>query len=169
MVQKEVQILSSEEIEQKTKRIAYQIVEDNYSEPEVCLIGIKPNGLKYAQKLKQEIEAIKAMQVSLNEISLDKSNPLQEEIKLSADTALLNGKTLILVDDVANTGKTLFYAMKPLMNFSPRKVQTVVLVDRQHKLFPVTPDFVGLSLSTTLKEHIRVQFGKAGESTAYLS
>lgn len=72
-----------------------------------------------------------------------------------------------MVDDVANTGKTMYYALKPVMEFSPRKVQVAVLVDRQHKLFPVSSDFVGLSLNTTMQEHIRVELVK-GKAEAYL-
>ena len=163
------QILSSADIIQKTKRIAYQIVEENYDAEELIMIGIKPNGFEYAGQLKKEIEAIENMTVTLVELSLNKSNPLQEDIRLNIGKKSLDEKTIIVVDDVANTGKTLYYALKPVMKFSPKKVQAVVLVDRQHKLFPVTPDFVGLSLSTTLREHIHVEFDEKGNGAAYLS
>lgn len=166
---KKVQILNSEEIQQKTRRIAYQIVEDNYDESELILIGIKPNGFEYAEQLKKEIEAIDDIKVVLLELSLNKSKPLDEEIKLELGKKSLDKKTVIVVDDVANTGKTLYYALKPVMEFFPKKVQAAVLVDRQHKLFPVSPDFVGLSLSTTLQEHIHVKFDGKGKGSAYLS
>jgi len=166
---KKVQILNSEEIQQKTRRIAYQIVEDNYDESELILIGIKPNGFEYAEQLKKEIEAIDDIKVVLLELSLNKSTPLTEEIKLELGKKSLDKKTIIVVDDVANTGKTLYYALKPIMEFFPKKVQAAVLVDRQHKLFPVSPDFVGLSLSTTLQEHIHVKFDGKGKGSAYLS
>ena len=166
---KKVQILNSEDIQQKTRRIAYQIVEDNYDESELTLIGIKPNGYAYAQLLRKEIEAIDKIKVTLLEVSLDKAKPLENEITLAMGKHTLNNKTVIVIDDVANTGKTLYYALKPVMEFSPKKVQAVVLVDRQHKLFPVTADFVGLSLSTTLKEKIIVEFDKAGKGAAYLT
>ena len=165
---KKVQILNSEDIQQKTRRIAYQIVEDNYDESELTMIGIKPNGYGYAELLKKEIEAIDDIKVILIELSLDKSKPLEKEIKLELGKHTLNNKAVIVVDDVANTGKTLYYALKPVMEFSPKKVQAAVLVDRQHKLFPITPDFVGLSLSTTLKEHILVEFTDKKTSAAYL-
>lgn len=165
---KHSQILTSEEIKQKTTRIAYQIVEDNYEEKELVMLGIQPNGLNYAEKLKIEIENIGGISVSLFEIKMNKATPLEEEIKTSLGKKSLNEKTVIVVDDVANTGKTLYYALKPVMEFSPKKVQAAVLVDRQHKLFPVTPDFVGLSLSTTLKEHIVVEFDEKGNGSAYL-
>lgn len=168
MSTKKIQILSSEEIKQKTTRIAYQIVEENYDEKELLLIGIKPNGYGYAEQLKKEIEKVDGIKVSLIELSLDKDNPLEHEIELHLGKKTLDGKVVVIVDDVANTGKTLYYALKPVMEFLPKKVQAAVLVDRQHKLFPVTADFVGLSLSTTLKEHISVEFDAQGNGKAYL-
>ncbi len=166
---KKTQILNAEEIKQKTRRIAYQIVEDNYDEKELIVIGIKPNGYRYAAQLKKEIEQIDGMQVKLVALQLNKHQPLEKEIELELGKLSLDNKTVLLVDDVANTGKTMYYALKPIMEFSPRKVQAAVLVDRQHKLFPVTPDFVGLSLSTTLQEHILVEFDEKGNGAAYLT
>ena len=165
---KKNRILSQEQIQQKNRRIAYQIVEDNYDEKELIMIGVKPNGYEYAQQLKKEIELIDNIKVTLLELTLNKVKPLESEIKLELGKLSLNNKTVLLVDDVANTGKTLYYALKPIMEFSPRKVQAAVLLDRQHKLFPVTPDFVGLSLSTTLQEHITVEFDNKGNASAYL-
>jgi len=166
---KRVLILDDEAIRQKTTRIAYQIVEDNYDENELIVIGIKPNGYEYAQKLKKEIDDIDGAKVTLVGLEMDKSLPLEKEIKFELGKKTLDNKTVIIVDDVANTGKTLYYALKPVMEFSPKKVQAVVLVDRQHKLFPVSPDFVGLSLSTTLQEHIIVEFDAKGAGAAYLT
>jgi pyrimidine operon attenuation protein/uracil phosphoribosyltransferase len=166
---KKIKILTGEEILQKTRRIAYQIVEDNYDESELILIGIKPNGFEYAGQLKKEIEAIDGIKVVLLELTLNKAKPLQDAIALDLGKKTLNDKTIIVVDDVANTGKTLYYALKPIMEFSPKKVQAAVLVDRQHKLFPVSPDFVGLSLSTTMQEHILVEFDAKGKGTAFLT
>lgn len=166
---KKVEILNNDAIVQKTRRIAYQIIEDNYDESELVLIGIKPNGLQYAVQLKKEIEAIDGMKVTLLELTIDKTNPLSTEIVLDLGKKTLNNKAVVIVDDVANTGKTLYYALKPVMEYLPKKVQAVVLVDRQHKLFPVSPDFVGLSLSTTMKEHISVAFDSKGKGVAYLT
>ncbi len=166
---KKIKILGSEEIQQKTRRIAYQIVENNYDESELTIIGIKPNGYEYAEQLKKEIEAIDGIKVVLLELSLNKAKPLEGGIELDLGKKTLDNKTVIVVDDVANTGKTLYYALKPIMDFSPKKVQAAVLVDRQHKLFPVSPDFVGLSLSTTMQEHILVEFDNKGRGTAYLT
>jgi pyrimidine operon attenuation protein/uracil phosphoribosyltransferase len=165
---KKILILDSEDIRQKTIRLAYQVVEDNYDAGELVMIGIKPNGYIYAQKLQKEIEAIDSLKVTLIELAFDKDKPLDAAISLDLGKKSLDKKTILIVDDVANTGKALYYALKPLMEFTPKKVQAAVLVDRQHKLFPVSPDFVGLSLSTTLQEHILVEFDKKGNGMAYL-
>lgn len=165
---KKTLILTYEEIHQKTIRIAHQLLEENYDEKELVLIGIQPNGYRFAMQLKKEIETIDNLKTTLLELTMNKQKPLDNKIELKANAELLNGKTVILVDDVANTGKTMYYALKPIMDYSPRKVQAAVLVDRQHKLFPVTPDFVGLSLSTTLQEHIEVEYDNKGKASAYL-
>lgn len=166
---KKVQILNSDEVKQKTIRIAHQIVEENYDEKELLMIGIRPNGYGYAEQLKKEVEKVDGMKVTLIELNLNKQKPLESEITLDLGKKTLDGKVVVIVDDVANTGKTLYYALKPVMEFLPKKVQAAVLVDRQHKLFPVTADFVGLSLSTTLQEHIEVEFDAKGNGQAYLT
>ncbi len=162
-------ILNKEAIQQKTRRIAYQIVENNYDEKEMVIIGILPNGFEYAEMLKKEIKSISDIKVTLHALTINKKKPLGNPITIDLDKISLDNKTILLVDDVANTGKTMYYALKPIMEFSPKKVQIAVLVDRQHKLFPVSSDFVGLSLSTTMQEHISVVFDKVnGESAVYL-
>lgn len=166
---KKTLILNTEEIKQKTRRIAYQVLEDNYEEKELVMIGIRPNGFEYAEQLKKEIEAIDGIKITLLELKLNKQKPLSEEINVELGKLSLDKKAVLIVDDVANTGKTLYYALKPIMEYSPRKVQAAVLVDRQHKLFPVTADFVGLSLNTTLQEHILVEFDGKGNGKAYLT
>ena len=113
--------MSNEDVKQKTIRIAYQIVENNYDAKELVLVGIKPNGYIYAQQLKKEIEAIEDIKVTLIGLTLNKQKPLDSEIKLEGNVSL-NDKSVIVVDDVANTGKTLYYALKPIMEFAPRKV-----------------------------------------------
>ncbi|MBS1595233.1 MAG: phosphoribosyltransferase [Bacteroidetes bacterium] len=160
-------ILDQAAISQKTRRIAYQIVEDNYDEKEIIMIGIDGTGYEYAQLLKKEIESISEISIKLLGLKLDKQKPLSHPIEILGPALSLDKKVILMVDDVANTGKTMYYALKPVMEFSPRKVQVAVLVDRQHKLFPVSSDFVGLSLNTTMQEHIRVELVK-GKAEAYL-
>ena len=165
---KKTLILDQADIAQKTRRMAYQIVEDNYDEKEIIIIGIQTGGYEYAKLLKKEIEAISEISTKFLSLSMDKSDPLSHPITISGDQLSLDKKVVLLVDDVANTGKTMYYALKPIMDYSPKKVQVAVLVDRQHKLFPISTDFVGLSLSTTMQELIKVELDKAGKGEAYL-
>ena len=165
---KKTLILDQADITQKTRRMAYQIVEDNYDEKEIIMIGILTGGYEYAKLLKKEIEAISEISIKFLSLTMDKSNPLSHPITIDREKLSLDKKVILLVDDVANTGKTMYYALKPIMDFSPKKVQVAVLVDRQHKLFPICCDFVGLSLSTTMQEQITVETDKAGKAQAYL-
>jgi pyrimidine operon attenuation protein/uracil phosphoribosyltransferase len=159
-----VLILTKEAIEQKIKRLSYEILEDNYEEKEIVFVGIKENGLVFAEKIINYINSISKISTKLYSITLDKANPLSQEIKINADSSKLNNKTIIMVDDVANSGKTLCYALKPILECSPKIIQIAVLVDRKHKQFPVSADYIGLSLSTTMKEHITVNFAESNEA-----
>jgi pyrimidine operon attenuation protein / uracil phosphoribosyltransferase len=165
---KKTRILDSIAIWQKTRRIAYQVVESNYNEEQLILIGIKLNGYYFAQMLQTEIARITQMPTSLHALDINKLLPLDRAISITPPLGNLAGKTIVMIDDVANTGRTLYYALRPIMDCLPKKVQLAVLVDRQHKLFPISPDYVGLSLSTTMQEHITVDIVAAGEAEAYL-
>jgi pyrimidine operon attenuation protein/uracil phosphoribosyltransferase len=164
---KKTLILDHADIAQKTRRMAYQIVEDNYDEKEIIIIGIRTGGYEYAKLLKKEIEGISEISTKFLSLTMDKNDPLSHPITIDGDKISLDKKVILLVYDVANTGKTTYYALKPIMEYSPRKVQVAVLVDRQHKLFPICCDFVGLSLSTTMQELIKVEL-QAGKGEAYL-
>lgn len=163
-----MKILNNKEINQKIRRLAYQILEQNTEVRKLIFLGINNNGLTFAKLLKKEYEAISSKEISLGSINLNPADPLDSEITLDTDVKNLNGKHIIIVDDVANTGRTLFYAMKPLMEFVPRKVEVAVLVDRKHKSFPIMVDYVGLSLATTLKENIAVEIKKESSKAAFL-
>ena len=147
-------ILSKEVAEKKLLRMAYEIVERNPDETAIILAGIRENGVVIAARIGDMLSKIFQGSISILEISMDKKNPGEIVIEPVTD---LNDKTVILVDDVANTGRTLLYALKPLLQFRPKKIQTLVLVERTHKTFPVSSDYVGLSISTTLQEHITVE------------
>ena len=147
-------ILTKEVAEKKLQRMAYEIVERNLGEDNIILAGIKENGLVIAKKMKELLQSIYFGQLNLIEISLNKKN--LSDIHLSPEINL-DEKVVIVADDVVNAGKTLLYALKPILQFSPKKIQTLVLVERTHKAFPVTSDYVGLSIATTLEEHIIVE------------
>lgn len=160
-------ILTQQVAEKKLRRMAYEILEHNAGESQVILAGIEQNGsviARYIRHLLQEITDGK-LAVRLISISLDKRKP--REVTLS-ESLPFDDQVIIVVDDVASSGKTLLYAMKPFLAAHPRKIESLVLVGRTHKAFPVHPDYIGLSLSTTLQEHIYVEVEGEHVTGAYL-
>ena len=153
------QILTAEVANKKLRRMALQVVEQNYNETSIVLIGIKTNGIVIAQKISEFLKESFKGEVSVLELSMDKKNPLTISFDKKID---INGKTILLIDDVANSGRTMLYALKPLLEQLPKKIQTLALVERTHKTFPVDVNYVGFSISTTEDEHIIVEV-KEGE------
>ncbi len=162
-------IIDEKGIRFKLKRLAYQIMEDNYAEKEIELIGIENTGESLAKLLKKEIKSIQTMKVNIHKLSIDKKNPMSKPITISTDAKNLENKSIIIVDDVANTGRTGFYAFKPLMEINAKIVKMAVLVDRRHKKYPVYSDYVGNVLTTTLQEYISVKFKDEIPVGVYLS
>jgi len=153
-------ILNDQEIAHKTKRIAYQIYETFCDEEEVILAGISKNGFVFATKIAVELAAISPLKVVLCEVFINKQDP-KAAITTSLPTESFEDKGLVLIDDVLHSGTTLIYGVKYFLEFNLRKFKTAVLVDRNHKKYPVKADFKGLSLSTSLNEHIDVVFEAA--------
>ncbi len=160
-------ILNKEEIQHKTVRIAYQIFETFVDEEEVVLAGISSNGFIFANKIAEELQKISPIKITLCEVFINKSNP-QDEIKTSISKETYSNKGLVLIDDVLNSGTTLIYGVKHFLNVPLNKFKTAVLVDRNHKKYPVKADFKGISLSTSLQEHIQVVF-EPNNMFAYLN
>jgi pyrimidine operon attenuation protein/uracil phosphoribosyltransferase len=169
MAESQLLILDKAQIQQKINRIAYQILEDNLDEQEIVLAGIWDRGYKLASRLKLVLSKISDLKITMLRIDLDRLNS-----KLVANTDLdesqWKNKVIILVDDVLNSGKTLAYGLGVFLNTPHKKIRTVVLVDRSHKIFPIATDFVGLQLATILKEHVDVVMDVEGEEDrVYLS
>jgi len=162
-----MKILNNDQIDQKITRLAFEIYEENFLVKELYFLGINNNGYTFAEILQKKYDEVSNKTSKLGRLSLNPAQPLESEVNLDLSQSL-SRKNLVVVDDVANTGRTLFYAMKPLLNFVPKKIETVVLVDRKHKTFPVKSDYVGLSLATTLKENIRVDISKNTQKAAFL-
>ncbi len=154
-----MQILDDQQIRQKIKRIAIEILEHNFEEQEIILAGLNNNGLGFAQLLLAELLPLapEGMDITLTRIRLNPANPVEYAPYIEMPAEALRNKSIILVDDVANTGRTIFYAVQPLLAVVPKKVEVAVLVDRKHKSFPIKADYVGLSLATTLLENIDVK------------
>lgn len=150
-------ILTNEQIENKTKRIAYQIYEVNFNEKEIIIAGITGNGFLFAKKIEKVLSKISDLNVVLCEVYIDKKNPLKE-VTTSINSSDYKNKSLVLVDDVLNSGTTLIYGIKHFLEVPLKRFKTAVLINRNHKKYPVKADFKGISLSTSLKEHISVVF-----------
>jgi pyrimidine operon attenuation protein/uracil phosphoribosyltransferase len=169
MPQSQVLVLDKNQIQQKINRIAYQILEDNFDEKEIILAGIWDRGYKLALRLQTKLQEIATFNVKMLRVDIER-----QATKLIAKTDLSEtewkNKVVILVDDVLNTGKTLAYGLGVFLNTPHKKIRTVVLVDRSHKIFPISTDFVGLELATILKEHVDVIMDVEGEEDrVYLS
>jgi len=169
MPEKKISILDHQQIQQKLDRIAYQILEDNFDEQEVIIAGILPHGNFLASRLKDILDSIAPFKSNLMTVELDrKSSCLNAKTDIALDTC--TNKVVILVDDVLNSGKTLAYGFGAFMNVPLKKLRTVVLVDRNHKKFPIKTDYSGIALSTVLKEHVTVALSKdGGDDEVYLT
>ena len=164
-------ILNDKQIGQKLVRLSYEIIEQNTDVKTLYLAGINNNGYRFANLLKSTIGQIKLcpFETRLIRVTLNPAKPVADPIQLDIDQEELKNKTVILVDDVANTGRTLFYAFRPFLNLLIKKMQVAVLVDRKHKSFPVQVDYLGLSLATTVKDNIDVNLKEEGQFNAQLN
>ncbi|MFN2458626.1 MAG: phosphoribosyltransferase family protein [Chitinophagaceae bacterium] len=147
-------ILTADGVQRKIRRMSFQIAENNSDEASLIIAGIAGNGVVLAVHLAEQLKQITSATIEVVTISLNKRKPLDAQVDSNLD---FNNKVIIVTDDVANTGKTLLFALKPFLDYQPRKIQSLVLVERSHKLFPVQPDYVGLTIGTTLQEHITVE------------
>nr|HMU05398.1 phosphoribosyltransferase family protein [Saprospiraceae bacterium] len=143
-----MQVLNDYQIKQKIQRLSYEILENNLDEEEIILVGINNNGYGFAKLLFESLTFISDKKVVLSKIKLNPAQPLDFPIESDLNETELVNKSIIVIDDVANTGRTIFYAFKVFMNILVKKIEVAVLVDRKHKMFPIKVDYVGLSLAT---------------------
>jgi pyrimidine operon attenuation protein/uracil phosphoribosyltransferase len=159
-------ILTKEQIALKIRRMAFEIWEKHTEEKELFMVGIAGSGRILAEQLAEQLTAISKIKVHLSIFEVNKANPLVDMPELPWK---LDGKSIVLVDDVANSGKVLLYTLKPVLNHFPKKITMAVLVDRKHKSYPIKPDIVGQSISTTLQENILVKSEGGELSGVYLN
>ena len=160
-------ILNNDDVEKKIARIAFQIIEEYYEDKELLIVGISKNGFLLAEKIAKLVQRdLPKSTINLMELTINKRNPLKENVTISPNLSFGN-KKVILVDDVLNSGKTLMHAASYIVSKDIKKMNTVVLVDRRHRNFPIKADWVGLTLSTTIQEHINVEILK-NEISVYL-
>lgn len=160
-------ILNEKQTQQKIKRIAYQIYEANSNETEVILAGINGNGFLLTQQIGAILNEISNLKVTICNVFIDKKKPLAPITTSISEKAYTN-KPLVLIDDVLNSGTTLIYGVKHFLEVPLKRFKTAVLVNRNHKKYPIKADFKGLSLSTSIQEHVQVEFSKKNEAIAYL-
>ncbi|MCF8342917.1 MAG: phosphoribosyltransferase [Chitinophagaceae bacterium] len=158
-------ILSKDVAERKLKRMTLEILEQNSNENNIVLVGIRENGLIIASIIANLLKELSTKKIELIGLTIDKTNPIDVQLDQYEE---FSNKVVIVVDDVINSGKTMLYALKPLLSFSPKKIQILVMVARSYKQFPIHPDYVGISLSTTLQEHIFVEVENQSILGAYL-
>ena len=147
-------VLDMDSINRKIRRMAFEIAERNIDEDELIIAGIQGNGELVAGHLTKELLKIRTFQITPVTIRLNKKDPRNVFVDPPSD---IENKVIIIVDDVANTGKTMLFALKPFLEWNTKKIQTLALVERSHKLFPIQTDYTGLSITTTLQEHISVE------------
>lgn len=165
MVADKTLILDTRQVKQKITRMAYEIYEHNFKEKGIILAGIEGQGYILAKLLAKQVEAISPLEIKLVRVSLDKLAPQQSDVQLDCDLKDLKKKCIVLVDDVLNTGRTFAYGMKPFLTIEVKKIETAVLVNRSHTLFPIYPQYTGYELATTLKDHVEVNLS---EGTVFL-
>lgn len=165
-----MKILDDRQIHQKIKRLAIEILERHFGEPKIILAGLNNNGVEFAQLLLKELLPLAPgdMKIILTRIRLNPANPLEYPPNIEMPPERLRNRPIIIVDDVANTGRTIFYAIQPLLAILPKQVEVAVLVDRKHKSFPIKADYVGLSLYTTMRDDIDVKIHAGSEMAVYL-
>ncbi len=161
-------ILNHQEIQHKIKRIAYQIYESNVDEEKIIIAGIDGGGLKFAKKIQKVLQDITSAEILLCKVNMDKSNPLKSGVTTSMQEEDYRNESVVLVDDVLNSGTVLIYGVQHFLQTPLKRLKTAVLVNRNHKKYPVKADFKGISLSTSLQEHVEVVF-KARQDAVYLN
>lgn len=150
------QILTRVQVEQKIRRIAFEIYENNFEQTEVILAGVSGEGHVLAERLADVLRQIAPLEVKVMKIMLDKTTRQQPAIHLDAADTVFTDKAVIVVDDVLNSGRTLAFALQPFLNVPLISLKVAVIVDRDHKRYPVAADYIGYKLSTTLTEHVQV-------------
>ena len=154
-------VLSHDQIEAKINRIAWQIAEQHLHEKDIILAGIDRRGYVLAKALADSLESIGEHSAMVARLSINKDAPWKEEVKADLPPSFFKGKSVVVVDDVLNTGATLIYGVKYFLDFQVKRITTAVLVDRNHKQFPIKADYKGISLSTTLLERVEAEVEKA--------
>jgi len=169
-------LLDDESISRTLSRIAHEIIERNHDLDAVALVGIHTRGVPLAQRLRRLVEDRSGQQLALGQLDITfhrddvhvraglpprRPQPLVRDTKLEFG---LEGRTVILVDDVLYTGRTIRAAIDALFEYGrPDRVQLAVLADRGHRELPIRPDYVGKNLPTAHGERVQVELVEVDE------
>lgn len=164
MTAENLQILDGPQVLRKVSRIAHEIHENNYLEKNIIIVGIRNTGFTLAKMITEELKKISSAKIHLFDVKINKRNPANSEVIIDCSPKLLKNASVILVDDVLNTGRTFMYCLKPLLNAEVKKIETAVLINRSHALFPIFTKYCGYELATTLEDHVEVVL--TGDETA---
>lgn len=154
---------------QKIRRIAYEVYEQNFEEQEIVVAGIQGQGYEMGKLLAKEIKQISKIEVTTVLINFDKNLPYEQSAEFDCDERFLEKKTIVVVDDVLHTGRTLAYSLAPFLSIPIKRLQVAIMVDRGYRRFPIQADFVGYRLSTTLNDQIEVKLTGEGEKGIFLN
>ncbi|MBW3546211.1 MAG: phosphoribosyltransferase [Bacteroidetes bacterium] len=155
-------ILTEAQVKQILRRIAFEIYENNFNEKHIILVGVYDKGYLIAEMIKNQLDQVveEGMKTTLVRLDINKENPVSSDVTLDIPHEKLKGKSIILIDDVLNTGKTVAHCLKSLLEVEIKKIETAVLVNRSHKAFPISANYKGYELSTTIDEHVDVRLGE---------
>jgi pyrimidine operon attenuation protein/uracil phosphoribosyltransferase len=162
------QLLDGPALLQKIRRIAFQIYENNFEEKEIIIAGIIGEGFALAKLIGENVEKISSINTQPVAIQLNKEIPYESPVKFDCDPSIFEGKVIIVVDDVLNTGRTFSYSLAPFLSIHVKKIQVAVIVDRNYRKFPISADYIGYELSTTLSEHVEVIISDETKMGVYL-
>lgn len=167
MVQEETLILDGSQMKQRLVRMAFEIYEHNIDRKDIILAGISDNGFQLAKELDKELEKISPIKTSVVKVDINKEEPLKDEIQIPLSEKELKNQSIVIIDDVLNSGRTAAFVLKSFLNVNIRKIEVAVLVNRTHKAFPIFPKYVGYELATTINEHVDVKL-KGTDKGVYL-
>lgn len=167
-MKKQIKILDKHDIENKIRRLAWEIYENNDKEQEIVIVGIQSRGFLIARLLSKHLLSISNITITLASLKLNKESPNDNSVELDIDISKCTDKVIVLCDDVLQSGKTLIYATKYFLNTSLARISTVVLINRNHNTYPIKSDYVGLSLATTLQQYVSVVL-EGSDQGVYLS
>ena len=154
------QLLTGDDVSRALRRMAHEVIERNHSTEHVSIVGLQTGGVPFAQRLAEILTEISVTEVpvGLLDVSFYRDDLASNPMPRSAATTIdhdLTDQTVVLVDDVLFTGRTIRAALNALSDWGrPRSVQLAVMVDRGHRELPIRPDFVGKNLPTSLEEAI---------------